>query len=644
MDHVLTLQSLFANRLFRVPAYQRGYAWEKRHRDDFLSDLELLGEGKDHYTGTIVLHRCPTQQPLMDEGGAEYAPFDVVDGQQRLTTTTLLLDAVCRAARNSGLNSLADGIGRSYIALRGHDGRLHLRLALNPDCRDFWSDVILAASPSPLPATIQSHRRLADAKAGFDEYLAAQRERLGAGWTDWLWQTQRKLTQQLKFTLYEVSSTAEVGVIFEVMNNRGQQLSELDKVKNYLLYLATKLDFGGEGLAEGINGAWANILECLMAAGLTRADDENAVLRVHWLVTQDADARHWQQVQSVKQRFALRDFLGRHGVLLSQLEEYVRSLRDVARVYAEAARPARQATFGEYGLAAAQVQHASEKLVRIGTLAAFLPLLVATRLRFPGDGAKYEAMVWFCERFAFRVYGGAGVAQWRSHTGQSFFRSKAYALRNKGLDFDAVMGTLYWQLLDYEPDARFGTNLRRFGDDCYAWPGIRYFLYEYEEHLAKGHGVRLSWAEIEKRDLSKTIEHILPQTPSDAYWKARFTADDLKKWTHDFANLVLTQHNGALGHKSFDRKKGDPQQVAPCYANSVLLQERALSLYAEWGPASLQDRRDKLIDWALERWAVPREHVGIAIAAQPVPCAIDDHDDGDDADEFDPQVNDGIGA
>jgi hypothetical protein len=57
MKNVLSIQELFTGRLFRVPDYQRGYAWEKQHLTDFLEDLELLPTGKNHYTGTIVLHQ-----------------------------------------------------------------------------------------------------------------------------------------------------------------------------------------------------------------------------------------------------------------------------------------------------------------------------------------------------------------------------------------------------------------------------------------------------------------------------------------------------------------------------------------------------------------------------------------------------------
>ena len=56
MKNVPNIEELFSGRLFVVPDYQRGYAWESRQWDEFIEDIELLPSGKDHFTGTIVLH------------------------------------------------------------------------------------------------------------------------------------------------------------------------------------------------------------------------------------------------------------------------------------------------------------------------------------------------------------------------------------------------------------------------------------------------------------------------------------------------------------------------------------------------------------------------------------------------------------
>ena len=99
MDNVISLEDLFHKRLFSVPDYQRGYAWGPEQITDFLDDLEILSPERFHYTGTVVLHRRAERTELEDEGGNTYAHVDIVDGQQRLTTIVLLLDAIQKTLR-----------------------------------------------------------------------------------------------------------------------------------------------------------------------------------------------------------------------------------------------------------------------------------------------------------------------------------------------------------------------------------------------------------------------------------------------------------------------------------------------------------------------------------------------------------------
>ncbi len=424
MNNVFTLEQLFNERLFRIPDYQRGYAWEEKPQlSEFIEDIELLPLGKDHYTGTIVLSE-PGEDVAgyVDEEGKHYDVSEVVDGQQRLTTVVLLLDAIRREmARTESLKKLADGIRKTYIEVRDQADQPMQKLVLNRDCRDYFARNVLADQPGPEGPSIQSHRRLTAAKQFFDKYLAEKRESLQSGYEEWLKGLRSKIVQNLKVTLYTVEDQAEVGVIFEVLNNRGKPLSELEKVKNYLLFLASKLDVQKHHLAEEVNRAWTLIFERLMQANLTSGDDEDQLLRSHWLMAHDHLRKNWAGSKSIKARFNLRrpEYLGRHVVLLTDLTEYTQSLEKASLAFCEAHRPACTEAFGDWKWNPTLRKHViawSEKLCRIRVLAPFLPLLLAARLRFPGDGVRYLELVVFCELFAFRVYRFHGA---RSHTGQS---------------------------------------------------------------------------------------------------------------------------------------------------------------------------------------------------------------------------------
>lgn len=161
MKNVFTVEDVFAGRLLEVPDYQRGYSWEKEQLRDFIEDLELLGDGKEHYTGTLVLHPHANRKSRMDSQGRSYLSADIVDGQQRLTTIVLLLDAIRRELNSQRiLDSLAEGIGTNYLSVKDLSGQPLLRLQLNGDTNDYWRDEVLAERALGSAATIASHRRL----------------------------------------------------------------------------------------------------------------------------------------------------------------------------------------------------------------------------------------------------------------------------------------------------------------------------------------------------------------------------------------------------------------------------------------------------------------------------------------------------
>src|SRR5690606_7535370 len=143
-------------------------------------------------------------------------------------------------------------------------------------------------------------------------------------------------------------------------------------------------------------------------------------------------------------------------------------------------------------------------------------------------------------------------------------------------------------------------------ENWYEWNGINHLLYEYEHHLAGGRPVELTWETLTTRSRASSIEHILPQTPTDDAWVDRFSLDQRQRWTNDFANLTLTYDNSGLGNLRFSEKKGAPGKKGT-YANSPLFVEKEIASYEDWNETSLLDRRNKLKAWALERWKVDVE-------------------------------------
>jgi hypothetical protein len=221
----------------------------------------------------------------------------------------------------------------------------------------------------------------------------------------------------------------------------------------------------------------------------------------------------------------------------------------------------------------------------------------------------------FCEEFAFRVN---RLLERRSDAGQAALFRVGHQLYKGVYGNDSAMRLLWYSLLAFSPYISFVSALHRKGFDWYQWASFKYFLYEYEEHLAakKGAVPRIPWDEIQRRERAVTIEHILPQTPTGAYWQEQFDKDDGKTLTHDLGNLTLTKDNSSYSNKPFADKKGAVGSNKPCYAESPYFMERELARLEDWNPDTLIARRKRLVGWALDRWRIPDEiNLGGVLAA-----------------------------
>jgi len=102
MASLKSLNEIFNNTLYRIPDYQRGYAWTQNQLKDFWDDLYNLSETKNHYTGVLTVKSVPLEvsgserwneeQWVLKERG--YRAYYVVDGQQRLTTVIIFIQAL----------------------------------------------------------------------------------------------------------------------------------------------------------------------------------------------------------------------------------------------------------------------------------------------------------------------------------------------------------------------------------------------------------------------------------------------------------------------------------------------------------------------------------------------------------------------
>jgi hypothetical protein len=613
-DATSHLDDLITDSFLRVPDYQRAYAWGLPQLGDFWEDLELIERGRTHYTGTVVLKRQADTE--FDEAlRTSVDVFDVVDGQQRLTTCLLLIDRLLD--HRERLDDPRAASDREALLTIKLNGVVRPRLALSDENDEYWRKVIIDGVTPVQAPVIKAHSRLSIAAEFFEERIRAAEAVQGDAFLDWLRDMTGRVTKSLEFTVYHVRDEAEVGVIFETLNQRGKPLSELEKVKNYLLYLASRLPDGPRTeLSAIVNTKFAEIFKHLGSSDLS-SSHEDQMLRAHWLATEDPDARNWSGADSIKNRFHRRKYLHLPEQAFQDVARYVESLADGAFIYSEILLP-RVEGFAAFGESAKAARDAADRLRQSGNVAIFVPLLMAARLALPAGGTEYTALSDVCERYSVRVF---MIAERRSNAGRSRLYSLAFDItraQRGGASSSLISALISETVLHvaglayyYATDDDLLTALLDVSRNWYAKPGHKYFLFQYELFRLGKRSPSFTFDQFVGAKRSQTTEHILPQHPGATGW-SQFSQQARARHTHSLGNLVLTFDNSVYSNHSFKRKrdgdKAHPERA--CYRSSTLLQERDLADFEEWNVSAVLARQEQLAEWAVKRWALPEPPVG----------------------------------
>lgn len=624
MTNLKSLEEVLQDKILRVGDYQRPYAWEEKQLADLWSDIDLLGD-LTHYTGTLVLQTTSTS--VRSRSGQRLLEHFVVDGQQRLTTCVILLDRLRRALAVYSDEEAVEAVTElSKLIEINVDGVLQPRLHLAADLSRFFTDRVLGSEAFEGSIMQAGQARLQQAADYFDAQIAqlligvADDVKL-----DRLLRLRTRTCYQLQFIVYNVERADEVGVLFETVNGRGKNLTELERVKNYLLYLGRQLnDSQRDSIASEINHAWSEIFTKLGRVDLR----EDSLLRSHWLVTQDANLRNWRGAESVKAKFPRSAFVDGSSRLANEdlgalalderseeagdrlyeaLKRYVDSLRRSASILSEVQDPS--AEYPSFGPHSKMIMQTTASLRRSGSVASFYPLLIATRLTKPTDSELYLQVIEFCERFSARVWAIRGL---RSNAGESSIRWAARDLYT-GRSPDEVLAVLNTRLWQLAPDdqvlASFNVKVQWYPRST----AHKFVLYEYELAKQRDASDIPHFGDMTAKG-NKTTEHILPQTPEDgsAWWKT-FTSKEHAELVDGIGNLVLTRDNSKYGRRDYldsedgrrPGKRGEPGRTDSwCYFNSAnLARERELAeTYEQWTPTTIADRANRIANWALVRW------------------------------------------
>lgn len=656
------LSLLFQNRLFRIPDYQRGYAWQQSQLTDFWDDLINLQDGRYHYTGLLSLKNLKATETtswgsdcwMVSKG---FKPCHIVDGQQRLTTFVILLNEVVEYSRaleeNKGLsdremvlgNETLEDVVSKYICQHRPPNNQITTYLFGYEVDNPSSDYLkYRVFNEPYPGTINETyytKNLKFAKSFFKENLAALYKSEGVEGINELY---LKLTQRLMFNIHEIDDDYDVFVAFETMNNRGKKLTNLELLKNRLIYLTTlysddkfdKLD--KDNLRQQINKTWKEVYYQLGRNEKTPLSDDD-FLRAHWITYFAYSRRKGDDyIHFLLNKFSAKNIFEKKTVVvedapsveldaeydadgdieyesgeletieISKLEpsdilDYVKSLRDMAKYWYDTFFPLQSENLS------ADEKVWVDRLNRIG-IGYFRPLVMAAISRKDFTSEKRVELFTAIERFIFVCFRlGYFNATFRS---SEYYRS-ARSLYLKEMDIDDLINDIINTTdanIEYALP-NFITKIEKHFDNkggFYYWNSIKYFLYEYEYQLAKKNNLdKVSWEMFTKTEKDKvSIEHILPQTPSKYYWRnqfRQFSGEEMELLSCAIGNLLpLSQSiNSALQNDSFEDKKISKNGGRRGYQNGSH-SEIEVAQETDWTADSIYNRSKKLLEFMENRW------------------------------------------
>ena len=659
MNELQSLSQIFQNRIFRIPDYQRGYAWQGQQLRDFWEDIVNLQSDRYHYTGLLSLKKL-NQEERSKLGNDDswilktgFNAYHIVDGQQRITTFVIMLNEIieftCKLPENNGksdeeiylgFDNIRD-IKAKYISRKRPPKNIIITYMFgyendNPSAEYLKYKVLGQEYGGTIKETYYT-KNLKYAKEFFGKELQAYYDKKGIeGITD----LYRKLTLQLMFNIHEIEDDYDVFVAFETMNNRGKRLTNLELLKNRLIYLTTLYsnDIFDETdkieLRKLINEAWSEVYYQLGRNEDKLLSDDD-FLRAHWimyysysrkrgddyikfLLTKFSHKSIFENIIEVdsdeeeptvlmydqqdddedmeidsSQKIVTDEFLQPE-----EIRDYVNSLKETAEYWYYTFYPEKCSDITE------EEQVWIDKLNNIG-IGYFRPIVAVSLI--PKLGYSKDERIDFykaVERFIFVAF--------RMSMSQSSFKSSYYYRKTR----EVYMGNM--SLSDVTEDLTNTTNEstadavrvfvtkmnRRFisNDGFYSWRGLRYFLYEYEYSLASKYKLdKLSWADLTRIVKDKiTVEHILPQTPTKLCWRnnfRQFTPEEIKTLSASLGNLLpLSQSiNSKLQNDCFDEKK------ARGYSNGCH-SEVEISKEDSWDAKHIYDRGMKLLSFMETRW------------------------------------------
>ncbi len=548
------LELIGNGKIYHVPPYQRDYSWTEEQWEDLWNDVTEMHATERHYMGALVIE------------GLSDREFQIIDGQQRLATLSIMALAVIKQLHtlaDDGIdprenNERAEGLRNRFIGEKDPASlQENSKLSLNKTDDPFYQDYLVQLrNPINPRGLAKSNKLLWQCFQYFLEQIRKipEYKHNGEALASFLNET---VARQLLFILISVDNELNAYTIFETLNARGLELSSTDLLKNYLFSRITvKTDL------DALQRRWGRLIATV------RQERFPEFLRYHLL------CKH-RKVRKQRLFKMIRDSIRRP----EDVFDLIASLEQRAELFSALSDP-----YHEYWIARPICQIYIKEL-QLFDVRQMTPLLFSAWEKF--NSHDFERILKLVSVIAFRY---TIVSKLNTNELEPIYHDAAQSVSNEKITDPAGVFSLIKNI--YVNDEKF---LRDFAS-------LQIDTSRRRKKLAKYILARLE-SDCSRRTCDPetdpaTIEHVLPENPMDD-WVEHFPKEHWSSFLYRLGNLTLleTNVNRRIGNSTYDEKR-------PEYAQSVYEITRSIASKApeEWTPALLERRQQDMARRAVHIW------------------------------------------
>ncbi len=558
-----TFRQLLGNGLsYHVPPFQRDYSWTEDEWDDLWQDILGLFDADAepaHYMGYLVLQSADSKR------------FDIIDGQQRLTTISVMILA--------GLGHLQDLVSAGHDAENNAKRKEQLqnsyigyldpvslvprsKLELNRHNNRFYQTYLVPLGKLPQRGLNASEHQLRKAFNWFREKIKARCGMTAGSGRD-LASFLDTLVDKLFFTVITVTDELNAFKVFETLNARGVRLSATDLLKNYLFSMIST-QHTHETELKALEERW----ECIV--GLLGGESFPEFLRVFWN-SRNKLVRKSDLFKTIRKRIRTRD----------AAFELLRELDQSAAVYAALRDPQDASWNGE--------EKRSIELLQMFNVRQPLAMLMACHATFfDADRAVFTRIIKAVAVVSLRYN---VICNLQTHEQERLYNEIAWKVSGgvyaKPSEVIAALREVYPD--DGQFKAAFAEKELRTTNSRNK-KVVRYILFEIERQI--------SGQDFDFESATYNLEHILPEHPSEAW--SYIDESKQERLIYRIGNLtpLETRRNRDLGNADYASKRSIFQQSAFQITRAVA------EHYDSWDEQKIEARQKRLATVASGIWKI----------------------------------------